>query len=101
MTSFDPHCTRLSANTSADSNGACPHCHQPIKQRESAGDFQTTLDKLFPNAYRLEEFVFETKQTLVPKGFYPHVNTLVCVGLCRDEITSPFEEEIEAMWGQA
>ncbi|CAF1125736.1 unnamed protein product [Adineta steineri] len=101
MTSFDPHSTRLSANVSADSNGACPHCHQPIKQRESAGDFQTTLDKLFPNAYGLEEFVFETKQTLVPKGFYPHVNTLVCVGLCRDEITSPFEEEIEAMWGQA
>ena len=66
----------------------------------SSDAFRTSLDKHFPGAHGLEEFVFHTKQTLVPKGFYPHVNTLVCIGLCRDEITSPFEEEVEAMWGQ-
>jgi len=80
----------------------CPHCHQLLNIPESPADsFETASRKLFPGAYGLEEFVFRTKQTLVPKGFYPHVNTFVCVGLCRDEITSPFEEEIEAMWGRA
>ncbi|CAF1540720.1 unnamed protein product, partial [Adineta steineri] len=58
MTSLDSHSTNLSANASADSNGACPHCHQPMKKSAtSTGDFRTTLDKLFPNAYGLEEFV--------------------------------------------
>ena len=86
----------------SNTNAVCTHCNQPINRRQASGDaFQTTLQNLFPGAYGLEEFVFRTKQTLVPKGFYPHVNTLVCVGLCRDEITSPFEQAIEAMWGQA
>ena len=84
------------------SAGICPHCHQSTKLAEkSVGTFDGALQELFPGAYGLGEFVFRTKQTLVPRGFYPHVNTLVCVGLCRDEITSPFEEEVEAMWGQA
>jgi len=79
----------------------CSHCHQLIKAGKGNDDaFHTTLQKLFPGAYELKEFVFETKQKLVPKGFYPHVNTLVCFGLCRDEITSPFEVEVEAMWGE-
>ena len=80
----------------------CSHCHQTVKAKGDTRDsFQSTLQKLFPGACGLEDFVFRTKETLFPKGFYPHVNTLVCVGLCRDEITSPFEEEVEAMWGQA
>ena len=94
----------LTSNTPDQSRSGtvCPHCNQPIKEIKDSGDaFHTSLQKLFPGALELEEFVFETKQTLVPKGFYPHVNTLVCVGLCRDEITSPFEEEVEAMWGRA
>ena len=79
----------------------CTHCNQTVQTKAGGGDaFQTALQKHFPGAHGLEEFVFSTKQTLVPKGFYPHVNTLVCVGLCRDEITSPFEGQIEAMWGQ-
>jgi len=69
--------------------------------KDSGNAFQNALEKHFPGAYNLDEFVFQMKQTLVRKGFYPHVNTFVCVGLCRDEITSPLEEEIEAMWGQA
>ena len=86
----------------SSTNGICSQCHQSLKTSRGRTEdpFQTTLQKYFPNAYGLEEFVFETKQTLVPKGFYPHVNTLVCIGLCRDEITSPFEEEVESMWGQ-
>ncbi|CAF4124617.1 unnamed protein product [Adineta steineri] len=84
------------------SSTVCPYCYRLTRGNENVDDaFQITLQKLFPGAYGLEEFVFQTKQTLVPKGFYPHVNTLVCVGLCRDEITSPFEEKIEAMWGRA
>ena len=83
-------------------DSVCPHCNQPTDSVKGEGEsFDSVLKKLFPGAYGLGEFVFRTKQTLVPKGFYPHVNTLVCVGLCRDEITSPFEEEVEAMWGQA
>ncbi|UJR08754.1 hypothetical protein I4U23_013011 [Adineta vaga] len=92
----------IDSSDQSHADKTCPHCRQSLKEGKSNGDaFQTKLQSVFPNAYGLEEFVFQSKQTLVPKGFYPHVNTLVCVGLCRDEITSPFEEEIEAMWGQA
>lgn len=92
--------TNISDQASLSTN--CPHCHRPIDLEKTSNDaFQYALQKHFPGAYNLEEFVFQTKQTLVQKGFYPHVNTFVCVGLCRDEITSPFEEEVEAMWGQA
>ena len=93
---------RSDVSSKNTSGTTCPNCHQLLQTApKTANTFQTTLDKTFPGAYQLEEFVFRTKQTLVPKGFYPHVNTFVCVGLCRDEITSPFEEEVEAMWGQA
>lgn len=83
-------------------NTSCPHCHRPMNFVNGAtSPFQNVLEKNFPGATAIDEFVFQTKQTLVQKGFYPHVNTFVCVGLCRDEITSPLEEKIEAMWGQA
>lgn len=81
---------------------SCPHCHRPMNFGNNAGNtFQDVLQKIFPGATAIDEFVFQTKETLVQKGFYPHVNTFVCVGLCRDEITSPLEEKVEAMWGQA
>ncbi|CAF0853385.1 unnamed protein product [Adineta steineri] len=84
------------------SGNTCPYCHHPVTMNEGSGAaFQASLHKLFPGAYGLEEFVFLTKQTLVAEGFYPHVNTFVCLGLCRDEITNPFELAVEAMWGQA
>jgi hypothetical protein len=93
LSSFRPD---SSPNNSSETT--CPHCHQLLKTVESSADtFKTALDKAFPDVHELEKFVFRTKQTLAPKGFYPHVNTFVCVGLCRDEITSPFEEEVEAM----
>lgn len=80
----------------------CSHCPQSLILSDKPPNiFETALHTSFPNAYNLREFVFRTKETLVPKGFYPHVNTFVCVGRCRDEITSLFEDEVEAMWGQA
>jgi hypothetical protein len=97
-----PSQTMSATHATSQPDTVCPHCNQRTKANEGSRDaFQTSLQKHFPGAHGLEEFVFCTKQTLVPKGFYPHVNTLVCVGLCRDEITSPFEEEVEAMWGRA
>jgi hypothetical protein len=79
----------------------CPNCNQKMQARAGSNlTFDSSLQKFFPGSHGIDEFVFKTKQTLVPKGFYPHVNTLVCIGLCRDEITSPFEEAIESMWGQ-
>ncbi|CAF1190638.1 unnamed protein product [Adineta ricciae] len=92
-------CSHNNHSNHTNSDDVCASCHQRIRPNNDDA-FQATLEKLFPDVYELEEFVFLTKQTLVPKDFYPHVNTLVCVGLCRDEITSSFEEEIEAMWGQ-
>ncbi|CAF0835395.1 unnamed protein product [Didymodactylos carnosus] len=47
----------------------------------------------------IEDFVFKTKELLVPKGFYPNVNTMCCIGLCRDEITCQFKNIIESMYG--
>ena len=93
--------SQAAANQAA-SDASCPHCHRPMNLgKNSDNAFQNSLQKNFPGAVPIDDFVFQTKQTLVQKGFYPHVNTFVCVGLCRDEITSPLEEEIEAMWGHA
>ena len=102
LMSYAPSIFRSDSSANNSSETTCPHCHQLWNIADKpVNSFETVLHKLFPNTDGLEEFVFRTKETLVPKGFYPHVNTFVCVGLCRDEITSPFEEEVEAMWGQA
>ena len=102
ITTYPSNFSTTSSSSRSHSHAVCPHCSQRIKSRESQGNaFQTSLQKYFPGAYGLEDFIFRTKQALVSRGFYPRINTLACVGLCRDEITSPFKEEIEAMWGQA
>lgn len=92
----------IKISSQAASNANCPYCYRPMNLGNDSGNtFQNVLQKTLPGATAIDEFVFQTKQILVQKGFYPHVNTFVCVGLCRDEITSPLEEKIEAMWGQA
>jgi hypothetical protein len=74
-------------------------CARCLNAPDSA--YLGVLNSKFPDSLPLDDFVFQTKQLLVPKGYFPQVNTLTCVGLCRDEITSGFEEAIEKTWGQA
>ncbi|CAF4135326.1 unnamed protein product [Rotaria magnacalcarata] len=77
-TSFPSNPLARSSPNKSRSDTICPHCNQPIKEIKYSDDaFHTSLQKLFLGALGLEEFVFETKQTLVPK------------------------EEVEAMWGRA
>lgn len=51
----------------------------------------------FPGSIREEAYVKRTYKTLNDLGFY-HYNTLSCVSLCRDEMCSPFLEEIDSSW---
>ncbi|CAF1178515.1 unnamed protein product [Didymodactylos carnosus] len=81
----------------------CRQCHAKVNVnvKEDTTGFEKALQKYYPKAILINDFVFKTKQALLSEGFYPQVNTMACVGLCRDEITSPFKVAIETIYGSA
>eukprot|EP00026_Physarum_polycephalum_P008425 Phypoly_transcript_08510.p1 GENE.Phypoly_transcript_08510~~Phypoly_transcript_08510.p1 ORF type:complete len:279 (+),score=14.84 Phypoly_transcript_08510:389-1225(+) len=54
----------------------------------------------FPNMIPEQEFVTETFRQLSPLGFKKS-NTIPCVGLCRDELTSPLLDIIDSTWRES
>jgi hypothetical protein len=62
--------------------------------------FTKTLERNFPGAVLEGEFVAETAVRLIGEGF-SNTNTLACVALCRDEVTSPLFSDVERVWGPA
>ena len=62
--------------------------------------FVEALDRHFPGALLEGEFLAGTASLLSSEGF-SRDNTLACVALCRDEVTSPLFSDIERMWGPA
>ncbi len=63
-------------------------------------NFENKLDELFPGSYAEPEFVEKTYNALTGFGFTSN-NSIACVGVCRDEITQPFVENIKNKWGEA
>lgn len=62
--------------------------------------FSQALQRHFPGAVLEGEFIAETALRLTGEGF-SNANTLACVALCRDEITSPLFSDVERVWGPA
>lgn len=60
--------------------------------------FQQILSEHFPNTMPEADFVRHTYHLLLKYGF-DKGNTLVCVGLCHDEVTHSLRKEIRKMWG--
>lgn len=59
--------------------------------------WEQAIQHHFPGAIREEAFVKRTYAELNSLGFYNY-NTLSCVSLCRDEMCSPFLDEIDSLW---
>ena len=65
-----------------------------------SSEFAEALDRLFPGAFLEGEFIDATVLRLEEEGFSKS-NTLACVALCRDEVTSPLFSDVERVWGPA
>lgn len=63
-------------------------------------NFRQALDAYFPNAISEAAFVRGSYKSLDSQGFNSD-NTIACVGVCRDEITSSLLEKIQKAWGEA
>eukprot|EP00026_Physarum_polycephalum_P011689 Phypoly_transcript_11930.p1 GENE.Phypoly_transcript_11930~~Phypoly_transcript_11930.p1 ORF type:complete len:334 (+),score=73.14 Phypoly_transcript_11930:115-1116(+) len=59
--------------------------------------WEVAIQDHFPGSIREETYVKQTYKALNDLGFYNY-NTLSCVSLCRDEMCSPFLEEIDTLW---
>lgn len=59
--------------------------------------WEQAIQHHFQGAIREEAFVKRTYANLNDLGFYNY-NTLSCVSLCRDEMCSPFLDEIDSLW---
>jgi len=62
--------------------------------------FRDTLNTHFSGAQEEREFVRRTYHTLESYGF-DGPNTIACVAVCRDEITRPFVDAVQCVWGEA
>jgi hypothetical protein len=93
----------INPRITSGNESVCVHCFARLDalntHKHKHDTFQSALIDNFPDALPVDEFVFKTKNLLVPFGFYPHVNTMACVGLCRDEITAQFTAEVNRMYG--
>jgi hypothetical protein len=58
------------------------------------------LQKHFDRVFREHDFVRGGLEALSPYGFTAD-NTLACVSLCRDEISSPLAASVREVWGES
>ncbi|MDY0002965.1 MAG: hypothetical protein RBU30_16820 [Polyangia bacterium] len=62
--------------------------------------FKETIQKLYPGAIASKTYFQGSTSFLNGLGF-DAPNTIACVGVCRDEITRPFVDQVHAIWGEA
>lgn len=63
-------------------------------------NFYEALKEHFPRAMPQRDFISRSYEALGRFGFNAE-NTIACVGVCRDELTHPFINEIRQKWGEA
>jgi hypothetical protein len=61
--------------------------------------FEETLGRYFPGSRPSKDFVDYSIDILGPFGFHPY-NTMACASVCRDEMTRPFIDNINEVWGR-
>ena len=62
--------------------------------------FDETLERSFPGALPSREYLRRVRTSLAGVGFESS-RTLPLVSICRDELTTPFFDQIKAEWGNA
>ncbi len=72
----------------------------PIETPSGPFNFKETLDRNFPNAYPCDAFVEYSQFRLRPFGI-EQKNSIACVSVCRDEITTPFMNRLHNAWNGA
>ena len=63
-------------------------------------DFHDTVERVFPGAVPMADFLADLKATIEPLGFTDD-RTLPLVSICRDELTTAFFDLIQQDWGPA
>jgi hypothetical protein len=58
------------------------------------------LDELFPAAQPQDSYHELVQHRMTHLGFTA-ANTIACVGVCRDELTSSFVDGVQRLWGEA
>lgn len=61
--------------------------------------FEEALTRHFPGSRPSRDFVDYSLQILNQYGFQPN-NTMACASVCRDELTRPFINNINEVWGR-
>lgn len=64
-----------------------------------SSNFGKSLEQHFPGSCPSKDFVDYSLQVLSPFGFEPN-NTMACASVCRDELTRPFINNINEVWGR-
>ncbi|CAF0851917.1 unnamed protein product [Didymodactylos carnosus] len=91
---------KKSSQHSKKASVLCSQCGGKVDENSPEQTaFKQALEINYPYAMSIEDFVFKTKELLIPYGFLPNVNTMCLLSLCRDEITSPFKSVIESIYG--
>lgn len=62
--------------------------------------FDEAVDKHFPGALDVADFLAEVRRQVEPLGFTTE-RTLTLVSICRDELTTDFFDAVEADWGSS
>ncbi len=84
--------TRLSPSSSS--------CETTSETPQGPLDFKTTLDQNFPGTYPCDAFVDYSQFRLHPFGI-EQKNSIACVSVCRDEITTAFMNRLHNTWNSA
>lgn len=71
----------------------------PSSHSSESSPFEETLVRYFPGACPSKDFVDYSLEILRPFGIQPN-NTMACASVCRDEMTRPFINNINEVWGK-
>lgn len=63
--------------------------------------FEDMVQRHFPGSLPEKHFVRRAAVTLIRQHGFTPINTLACVGVCRDELCRSLFDEVEDMWGEA
>jgi hypothetical protein len=60
--------------------------------------FDDSLRRHFPGAQPIDQYLAGLRAAVEPEGFVPE-RTLALASICRDELTTPFLEQVKQDWG--
>ena len=76
------------------------HLQRRRLSQHSLAAYEARLFRSFPNAAQQDRTLVCATHALRAVGFRPE-NTIAMVGACRDELTEPFRETVNEIWGES